>query len=245
MVKEYLPTYIKKYNVDFVIANGENTTHGKGLIRHHYEELLDYGIDVVTLGNHYNSKRELERYIDSTDRLIRPYNLLESFPGEGTALFDVDGLTIRVSNVLGSAFMKEAVNSPYYAIVEINQDLEDSDIHIIDYHAEATGEKYSIAYAFDGKVGAVLGTHTHIQTNDAKILPNGTAFISDVGMCGYYDGILGFDKDSVIKKNCFGEMSRYEVPSEGRGVFSAVLMDFDNITHKCKQITPIQFVEEK
>jgi len=245
MVKEYLPLYIKKYNVDFVIANGENVTHGKGLIRHHYEELLYYGIDVVTLGNHYNSKKELERYIDSTDRLIRPYNLIDSFPGEGTALFDVDGLTIRVSNILGSAFMKEAVNSPYYAIVEINQDLEDSDIHIIDYHAEATGEKYSIAYAFDGKVGAVLGTHTHIQTNDAKILPNGTAFISDVGMCGYYDGILGFDKDSVIRKNCFGEMSRYELPSEGRGVFSAVLMDFDRITHKCKQITPIQFVEEK
>lgn len=245
MVKEYLPLYIKKYNVDFVIANGENVTHGKGLIRHHYEELLDYGIDVVTLGNHYNSKKELERYIDSTDRLIRPYNLIEPFSGEGTALFDVDGLTIRVTNILGSAFMKEAVNSPYYAIVEINQDLEDSDIHIIDYHAEATGEKYSIAYAFDGKVGAVLGTHTHIQTNDAKILPNGTAFISDVGMCGYYDGILGFDKDSVIRKNCFGEMSRYEVPSEGRGVFSAVLMDFDRITHKCKQITPIQFVEEK
>lgn len=245
MVKEYLPQYIKKYGVDFVIANGENVTHGKGLIRHHYEELLDYGIDVITLGNHYNSKRELERYIDNTDRLIRPYNLIQIFPGEGTALFDVDGLTIRVSNVLGSAFMKEEVNSPYYAITEINNELEPCDIHIIDFHAEATGEKYSIGYAFDGKVGAVLGTHTHIQTNDAFIMPNGTAFISDVGMTGFYDGILGFDKDSVIKKNCFGEMSRFEVPTEGRGVFSAVLLDFDVISHRCKQITPIKYVEEK
>ena len=245
MIKEYLPNYIKKYGVDFVIANGENTTHGKGLIRHHYEELLDYGIDVITLGNHYNSKRELERYIDHTDRLIRPYNLISPFPGEGTALFDVEGLTIRVSNILGSAFMKEEVNSPYYAICEINNELEPCDIHIVDFHAEATGEKYSIGYAFDGKVGAVLGTHTHIQTNDAKILPNGTAFISDVGMTGFVDGILGFDKDTVIKKNCFGEMSRFEVPSEGRGVFSAILMDFDDITHKCRQVTPIHFVEEK
>ena len=244
MIKDYLPHYIKKYGVDFVIANGENVTHGKGLIRHHYDELLDYGIDVITLGNHYNSKRELEHYIDKTDRLIRPYNLIQNFPGEGTALFDVDGLTIRVSNILGSAFMKEEVNSPYYAICEINNDLEPCDIHIVDFHAEATGEKYSIGYAFDGKVGAVLGTHTHIQTNDARIFPNGTAFISDVGMTGYYDGILGFDKDSVIKKNCFGEMSRFEVPKEGRGVFSAVLLDFDSRSHICKQITPIQFVEE-
>ena len=245
MVKEYLPHYIKKYDVDFVIANGENVTHGKGLIRHHYEELLDYGIDVITLGNHYNSKKELERYIDQTDRLIRPYNLIQNFPGEGTALFDVDGLTIRVSNILGSAFMKEEVNSPYYAIVEINNELEPCDIHIIDFHAEATGEKYSIGYAFDGKVGAVLGTHTHVQTNDAKIFPNGTAFISDVGMTGYEDGILGFDKDTVIKKNCFGEMSRFEVPKEGKGVFSAVLLDFDRITHVCRQIIPIRFVEDK
>lgn len=245
MVKEYLPEYIKKYNVDFVIANGENVTHGKGLIRHHYEELIDYGIDVITLGNHYNSKRELERYIDSTDRLIRPANLIKEFPGEGSALFDVDGITIRVSNILGSAFMNEEVNSPYYSIVEINNEEETAAIHIIDLHAEATGEKYSLAYAFDGKVTAVLGTHTHIQTNDAKILPNGTAFISDVGMTGYYDGILGFDKDSVIKKNCLGQMSRFEVPSEGRGIFSAVLLDIDVNTGLTNSIKPIYYVEEK
>ena len=245
MVKDYLPEYIKKYNVDFVIANGENVTHGKGLIRHHYEELLDYGVDVVTLGNHYNSKRELERYIDNTDRLIRPANLIREFPGEGSALFDIDGVTIRVSNILGSAFMQEEVNSPYYSICEINNEEEVANIHIIDLHAEATGEKYSLAYAFDGKVTAVLGTHTHIQTNDAKVLPNGTAFISDVGMTGFYDGILGFDKDTVIKKNCFGEMSRFEVPSEGRGIFSAVLLDIDVSTGLTNSIKPIYFVEEK
>lgn len=245
MVKEYLSEYIKKYNVDFVIANGENATHGKGLIRHHYEELLDYGVDVITLGNHYNSKRELERYIDSADRLIRPANIIKEFPGEGSALFDIDGVTIRVSNILGSAFMAEEVNSPYYSIVEINNEEEHADIHIIDLHAEATGEKYSLAYAFDGKVTAILGTHTHIQTSDAKILPNGTAFISDVGMTGFYDGILGFDKDSVIKKNCFGQMSRFEVPSEGRGIFSAVLLDIDVNTGLTKAIKPIYYVEEK
>ena len=142
--------------------------------------------------------------------------------------------------------MKEEVASPYYALKSLIDSLDSEDsIHIVDYHAEATGEKMCFGYAFDGLVSAVLGTHTHVQTNDAKIFPNGTAFISDVGMTGFEDGILGFDKDSVIKKNCFGEMSRFEVPPEGRGVFSAVLLDFDVITHKCKQITPIKYVEEK
>ena len=244
MVKQYLSQIIEKYDVSFVIANGENVTHGKGLIRHHYEELIDYGVDVITLGNHYNSKSELERYIDRTDRLLRPINLLNKFPGEGSALFDVDGITIRVTNVLGSAFMNESVNSPYYSICEVLED-EPATIHIIDFHAEATGEKYSIGYAFDGKVSAVLGTHTHIQTNDARILPKGTAFMSDVGMCGFYDGILGFDSESVIKKNCFGQMSRFEVPKDGRGVFSAVLLDIDEITGLTKSIKPIHIVEEQ
>ena len=243
MVKEYLPSFVKKYGVSFVIANGENVTHGKGLIRHHYEELIDAGIDVITLGNHYNSKNELERYIDRTDRLIRPVNLLHDYPGEGSALFDVDGITIRVTNVLGSAFMSENVNSPYYAILEVMEE-EPATIHIIDFHAEATGEKYSIAHAFDGRVSAVLGTHTHIQTNDARILPNGTAFISDVGMTGFYEGILGFDKDSVIKKNCFGQMSRFEVPKDGKGILDAVILDIDEISGLTKSIFPINFVEQ-
>ena len=244
MIKEYLPNLIDKYGVSFVIANGENVTHGKGLIRHHYDELISNGVDVITLGNHYNSKNELERYIDRTDRLIRPLNLLNPFPGEGSALFDVDGVTIRVTNVLGSAFMNENVNSPYYAISELLEE-EPADIHIIDFHAEATGEKYSIGYVFDGRVSAVLGTHTHIPTNDARIFPKGTAFISDVGMTGYYDGILGFDKESVIKKNCLGQMSRFEVPKEGRGILSGVLLDINERSGLATSIKPVHIVEEK
>lgn len=244
MVKEYLPHFIEKYQVDFVIANGENVTHGKGLVRHHYQELIDAGVDVVTLGNHYNSKNELERYIDHTDRLIRPYNLAKSFPGEGTAVFDVDGISIRVSNVLGSAFMNEEVTNPYYAIYDLLAD-EPSNIHIIDFHAEATGEKYAIGYSFDGKVSAVLGTHTHVQTNDARIFENGTAFISDVGMTGYYDGILGFDKNTVINKTCKGQNGKFDLPTEGRGIFSAVILDIDEISGKCCQITPISYVEKE
>ena len=244
MVKDHLQTFVDKYHIDFVIANGENTTHGKGLLRHHYHELIDYGIDVITLGNHYDNKNEIRKYLDSADRLIRPLNLLHEYPGEGSIVYDLNGVSIRVTNVLGSAFMPEEVNNPYYSLLELLDNEEKADIHIIDFHAEATGEKLCLANALDGKVSAVLGTHTHVQTRDYKILDNGTAFISDVGMTGYADGVLGFDKDSVVKKITYGEMSRFQIPDEGRGLLSAVVLDIDELTGKCKEIFPIYFEEK-
>ena len=244
MIREKLPYFIKKYDIDFVIANGENATHGKGLIRHHYDELIDAGVDVVTLGNHFDSKNEIVKYIDRADRLVRPINLLRPFPGEGSALFDLDGVTVRVTNVLGSVFIKEEVNSPYLSTLELLENAEPANIHIIDFHAEATGEKQSYAYALDGKVSAVIGTHTHVQTNDARILPSGTAFISDVGMTGFNDGILGFDKDSVIKSNLYGEKSKFSPPDEGRGLLSAVVIDIDDLTGKANDIFNVYYVEE-
>ena len=244
MIREKLSYFVKKYDIDFVIANGENATHGKGLIRHHYDELIDAGVDVITLGNHFDSKNEIVKYIDRADRLVRPINLLRPFPGEGSALFDLDGVTVRVTNVLGSVFIKEEVNSPYLSTLELLENAEPANIHIIDFHAEATGEKQSYAYALDGKVSAVIGTHTHVQTNDARILPNGTAFISDVGMTGFNDGILGFDKDSVIRSNLYGEKSKFAPPDEGRGLLSAVVINIDDITGKANDIFNVYYVEE-
>lgn len=245
MLKDHLQAFIDKYHVDFVIANGENATHGKGLSRNHYFELIDAGVDVVTLGNHYMSKNEIVKYIDKVDCLIRPLNLLHEFGGDGSAIFDVNGVPIRVTNLLGSAFMEEQVNSPYLAILDLLAESEEDCIHIIDYHAEATGEKYSFGYAMDGKVSAVLGTHTHIQTNDARILPNGTAFISDVGMTGFYDGVLGFTAETVVPKIIYGESGKMQTPDDGNGVFSAVIMDMDENTHLCKSIKAIKFVENE
>ena len=245
MVKEYLQTFVDKYHIDFVIANGENVTHGKGLLRHHYLELIDSGIDAITLGNHYDSKNDLRKYIDSTDRLIRPINLLHPYPGEGSIVYELNGVTIRVTNVLGSAFMQEEVNNPYYSLVELMDNEEKADIHIVDFHAEATGEKLCLAFALDGKVSAVLGTHTHVQTKDYKILEGGTAYISDVGMTGYADGALGFDKDSVVNKITYGNHSRFDLPENGRGLFSAVVLDIDEFSGKCKEIFPIYYLEEK
>ncbi|MCQ2086988.1 MAG: TIGR00282 family metallophosphoesterase [Bacilli bacterium] len=245
MIKEYLPTFVEKYNVDFVIANGENATHGKGLSRNHYFELIDAGVDVITLGNHYLSKNEIVRYIDKVDCLVRPLNLLHEFGGEGSALFDVNGIPVRVTNLLGSAFMTESVNAPYLSMLDLLSEQEEDCIHIIDYHAEATGEKCSFAYAMDGKVTAVLGTHTHIQTNDARVLPNGTAFISDVGMSGFYDGVLGFTKETVVPKIVYGESGKMQTPDDGNGVLSAVVMKIDDNTFKCINIKTIKYVESE
>ena len=245
MIHDHLQTFVNKYHIDFVIANGENATHGKGLIRHHYQELIDDGVDVITLGNHYDNKNEIRKYIDSADRLIRPLNLLHEYPGEGSAIYDLNGVSIRVTNVLGSAFMNEEVNNPYYSLLELLENEEKADIHIVDFHAEATGEKLCLAYALDGKVSAVLGTHTHVQTRDAKILECGTAFISDVGMTGFADGALGFSKESVVKKLMYGEMSRFELPEEGKGLLSALVLDIDELTGKTKEIFPIYYLEEK
>ena len=244
MLKEKIPYYVDKYDIDFVIANGENASHGKGLTRNQYFELVDAGVDAITLGNHYMSKSDILRYINQVDRLVRPYNLLKEFPGEGSVVFEVNDVSVRVTNILGSAFMNEEVNAPYYSILNLLAEEEPATIHIIDFHAEATGEKQSLAYALDGKVSAVLGTHTHVQTADARVLPNGTAFISDVGMTGFADGVLGCTKETVVEKIVYGKQSKFQTPDEGRGVFSAVVIDIDDITGLAKQIFPIYYLED-
>ena len=246
IVKEKIDYFVEKYDIDFVIANGENATHGKGLIYNHYVELINAGIDCITLGNHYDSKNEIRRYIDRVDRLVRPANLIKPFPGEGSIIFDIDGINVRVTNILGSAYINEEVNNPYYAMLQIldNED-EHVTIDIVDFHAEATAEKMGFARAFDGKVSAILGTHTHVQTNDARILPNGTAFISDVGMCGEYDSVLGFETNSVVNKTIYGHDEKFALNDEGRGLFSAVVIDIDEHTGKANSIFPIYYIEEE
>ena len=247
MIHDHLEEIIKKHQIDFVIANGENASHGKGLLSSHYFQLIDDGIDAITLGNHYDNKNEIRRYIDRVDRLIRPLNLTHPYPGEGSIVFEIEGITIRVTNLLGTAMMPEEVNNPYYALMELmsEDEFEQTNIHIIDFHAEATGEKQALAFALDGKVSAVLGTHTHVQTNDAHILPKGTAFISDVGMTGYADGVLGSTSETVVNKLIYGQQSKFQVPDEGRGIFSAVVVDIDDMSGMAKQIFPIYYLENE
>jgi len=225
--------------VDFIIANGENATHGKGLSESHFNEICDCGVDVVTLGNHYAAKKEIFNYIDTYDNILRPNNLHHSIPGVGTGVYDCNGIKIRVTNLLGRVYMGMDVNNPFDDLEQIILDDEHADIHIVDFHAEATGEKYALANAFDGKISALIGTHTHVQTRDYRVLNKGTAYMSDVGMCGPYDSILGAAKENIISKTWTGAPAVFETKEDGPAVFSAVLLSFDDATFKCTNIRPI------
>jgi 2',3'-cyclic-nucleotide 2'-phosphodiesterase len=242
-VHDNLPSLVKKHQIDFVIANGENATHGKGLSEEHYKYLVDCGIDAITLGNHWHAKTQIDNYIDGAVKLVRPLNLIDYLHGEGSVAFSVKGVEIRVTNLLGQAFMNEEVGNTYDALTELLRGIKPS-IHIVDFHAESTSEKEILAYLFDGKVSAVLGTHTHVQTADASILEKGTAYISDIGMCGASNGVIGFEKRSVIDKIVFGQSGLFEIDSHAPRMINAVILDIDETTFKTRKIEAISLFEE-
>ena len=238
VVASMIEKITSEVEIDFIIANGENATHGKGLSEAHLNELFDSGIDVVTLGNHYAHKKEIYNFLDAYNELLRPNNLHSSVPGTGTNVFDCNGVKIRVTNLIGRVYMALDANNPFDDL-DLICATDESDIHIVDFHAEATGEKYALAHAFDGKVSAVLGTHTHVQTRDYRILPYGTAYISDVGMCGPYDSILGVRKEDVVKRTWTAQPTPFNVQDEGEFIFSAVILSFNDSTYECERIQPI------
>jgi metallophosphoesterase (TIGR00282 family) len=236
MIETYLPQLKQQYQIDVVIANVENATHGKGLNKRHYEEFLFQGISLMTMGNHTFAKKELFDYIDEADRLIVPYNQPRALPGMGSREITILGKKIRVTNLLGITFMDGKSQNPFEAIDDVLKE-DTSDIHIVDFHAEATSEKIALGYYLDGKVSAVLGTHTHVATADEKILPQGTAYQSDVGMTGPYESVIGCDKDSIIKRMKTGVMTPFLV-AESVGQLRATLLTF-NDQNQCIQIERI------
>ena len=242
-LSKYINKLRTQYSADFVIVNAENASHGKGLTKRNYQEIISLGVDAITLGNHYANKREIYDYINDADKLVRPLNIIDpDLGGEGTRVFTKNGVDIRVTNLMGEAFMNMKVDEPYSRLV---QELGESKpcIHIVDFHAESTSEKQILGYILDGKVSAVLGTHTHVQTNDARILPNGTAFMCDVGMTGANNGVIGFEKTSVINKIIYGKNEPFELDEEDISQICAVYLNVDEKTFKCLEITPIRIIE--
>ena len=237
MIDRYLSQVRQRYNVDLFIANGENVTHGKGLNKRHYEELVFNGISLITMGNHTYAKREIFDYIDEADRLIVPYNRAKALPGVGTRVIECQGKTIRVTNLLGLTFMDGKPQNPFEAVQEVLA-MDESDIHIIDFHAEATSEKLAFAHYVDGQVTAVLGTHTHVATADERLLPNGTAYMSDVGMTGPYNSIIGCEIQTIIDRYVKGIMTPFKI-AEGEGQFNAVLLSLDD-DNKVRHIEQIR-----
>lgn len=236
MIDTYLPKLKEKYKIDVVIANVENATHGKGLIKKHYNEFLFQGISMMTMGNHTFSKKELLDYIDEAERLVVPYNQPKALPGVGSREITIKGKKIRVTNLLGITFMDGKSQNPFEAIDEILEN-DTSDIHIVDFHAEATSEKIALGYYLDGKVTAVLGTHTHVATADEKILAKKTAFQSDVGMTGPYVSVIGCQKELIIQRMKNGLMTPFTV-AEGEGQLNAVLLKI-NDQNECEDIQRI------
>lgn len=230
-----------EYKVDFVVANGENCAHGVGITKNTYDELVYAGVDVITLGNHTWAKKEVIEFIEDKVNLIRPANFPSNNPGRGYTIIEKDGIRIAVINLVGRVYM-ESYDCPFRKVDEILAKIENqADIIIVDFHAEATSEKLAMGWYLDGKVTAVFGTHTHVQTADERLLPQGTGYITDVGMTGPYNSILGVDKDIIIKKFITLMPGKFEV-AEDKAVFEAILLEIDKNT--TKSIKRLNIVEE-
>ncbi|MEI6521364.1 MAG: TIGR00282 family metallophosphoesterase [bacterium] len=234
-----LPRWQAAYSPDIIIANGENTAAGMGITHTVADELFGAGINVLTLGNHTFSKKEAEQLLVNEPRIIRPANYPEGVPGFGYGIFKAGNKRLAVINLLGRTFMEPA-DDPFKVAADLLPLIKShTNCILFDVHAEATSEKAAIAWHFDGKISAVVGTHTHVQTSDERILPQGTAFITDVGMVGPQDSILGMQKDGVLKKFLTRMPSRFEVAG-GNVTINAVVIEVNDETGMALNITRIQ-----
>ncbi|WP_124057455.1 TIGR00282 family metallophosphoesterase [Vaginisenegalia massiliensis] len=241
---QFLPTLKQIYKPQLTIANGENMADGRGLNEKLYKQLLHHGIDVITMGNHTWDNREIFDFIDRASCLIRPINLPKTTPGVGLRYVKVNQTEWAIVNVLGSVFMSPCLD-PFDYLPPVIETIRRRTPHIlIDFHAEATSEKQALAWLLDGQVSAVLGTHTHVQTRDARILPQGTAMISDVGMTGCLDSVLGFRPQEAIRRFTSKLPARLEQATTDNIVLSAVLLDVDNVTGKTRSIEPIYITKD-
>ncbi len=239
VLSTYLPSLKKKYNVDFTIANGENGAQGKGLTEQLAKKYYSLGIDVLTGGNHSWTYAAFRRYLDESDRVLRPANYPEEAPGKGAALYKTEsGLQIGVVNLQGRTFMYQ-IDCPFKrGLEEVERLRQQTKIVFLDVHAEATAEKLAIAWYLDGKASAVVGTHTHIQTADERILPHGTAYITDAGMTGPTDSVIGLEVDVAIKRFISGIPEHYKVATTNIRL-NGVVVEVDVQTGKAKSITRI------
>jgi len=242
--RKYVQQLRKEKGIDVVIANGENSAAGKGLTRTSLDELYSGGADIVTTGNHVWDKKDVLEFIDSEPFLIRPANYPEGAPGKGYCLYPFKAKTIGVMNLSGRSFMP-ALDCPFQKVDELLKEMQDQcDIIFLDFHAETTSEKMAMGWYLDGRVNGVVGTHTHIQTSDARVLPQGTAYITDLGMVGPWNSVLGVQTDKIIYKFITGLPVRFEVEEQGPQVFSAIIVEIDDKTNKTLGIESILLTDD-
>lgn len=228
-------------SADFIIVNGENSASGNGMSRDSALELTDMGADVVTGGNHTFKRREVYSLLDDDSRFLRPANYPSAAPGFGYTIADCMGYRILVINLLGNVFMDNSLNSPFETLDKIlKAESGKYDVSIVDIHAEATSEKMCLAKYFDGKVSAVFGTHTHVQTNDATVLPGGTGYITDIGMTGSMNGILGVKTENIIHKFTLKTPIFFEA-AEGNDEACGALFTVNTETGLCAECRAVKF----
>lgn len=243
MLATYLPKLKSKYKPTITIVNGENSAAGKGITEKIYKQMLAAGAQAVTLGNHTWDQRELIEVIDYCPNLIRPANFPEGVPGNGYAILKVNQLEVGVISIQGRTFLPP-LDCPFKKVDELIAEIKKkTPIIFVDFHAEATSEKQAMGWYLDGRVTAVIGTHTHVQTNDYRILPNKTAYMTDVGMTGPYDGILGMERGAVLHKFLTSLPVRFEV-EKGREQLNGAIIEVDPKTGTSKSISPIIINED-
>lgn len=233
----------EEHKINFIIVNGENISHGRGMNEGHYLWLLNQGVNVITMGNHTFNQRSIYNYIDESKCVVRPYNYLdENTPGKGYVTVNYNNIKITVFQMLGQVFMNEEVKNPFIETTKLLEEI-DSEIIICDFHAESTSEKIAFGYAFDGKITCIYGTHTHVQTNDARILDGGTAYVSDIGMTGPYEGVIGVQKDIIVDRYLNNGKMRFQPEDNGLMQFSGILLEINDTTHKVTKLDLIHVIE--
>ena len=227
VVARRVPSLRRELGVDFVVANAENSAGGVGLTPKTAGELFEAGVDLLTGGNHTWAKREAYELLDSDPRLVRPANYPPGVPGQGSTVLRRGDLALAVLNLQGRVFMQPLDDPFRVASAEVGRLRAHTPFVLVDFHAEATSEKLAMGYYLDGRVTAVVGTHTHVQTADDRVLPGGTAYITDVGMTGPWEGIIGVDREAILQRFLTQLPVRFEVAA-GPVQFSAVLVEADD-----------------
>jgi metallophosphoesterase (TIGR00282 family) len=242
-ITERLPNLVRDWKLDLVVVNGENSAGGFGITEAIYHEMIDAGADAVTLGNHSWNQKEALVFIERAPRLIRPLNYSRNTPGRGAALIEAkNGARTLVLNAMGRVFM-EPLNDPFEAV---DRELsacplrEAADAIVVDFHAEATSEKQGMGYVCDGRASLVVGTHTHVPTADHQILAGGTAYMTDAGMTGDYDSVIGMDKDEPVQRFMTGIPSARFEPASGVATLSGVAVETDDSTGLATRVAPVR-----
>jgi len=241
ILAQELPGIKKQYAVDFVIANGENAAGGSGILPKQADEIFASGVDVITLGDHVWDKNQIYSYLDGNPRIVRPANFPEEAPGRGwTVVESQKGIKVGVINLLGRTFMRYNVNCPFRMLDQAIKEISSlTSVMVLDMHAETTSEKVAMGHYANGRVSAVVGTHTHIQTADEKVLSEGTAYITDLGMSGPYDSVIGQNKEIILKRFLTSLPQKFEVAETGAKLCAA-LIAIDERTGRASHISRLQ-----